>query len=199
MTNLNKENRAATIESVIKGTFIPDEKAAIIASTSAAVRAQLVSYLPDGFEAAIANLPPKWFDSEADHSLHHKHNPVSILAGKTSGHDTIRFEKFSRPYGNSYQVLCDYSPTDKESPHQWHKVLAAQIDAAIKLRTKEDTLRNELGAFLASCKNYAQVLAKMPELERHLPAPPTKAFPVVTSTAPLLKTLGKLGFDRSVA
>ena len=203
MTNLNKENRAATIESVIRGTFIPEEKLAIMAATTKAARDLVLRSLPEGFIPATANLPTAWFDSVTYLDVHKEQNPRCILDGKErwERHSTavIKFDKvITPPHHTIYSLLGVNGKGDRESWREfWARSFAAQIDAATKLRDKEEKLRDELMAFLHSVKTYKQVIEKMPELERHLPAPPVKAFPIATSTAPLVKILGKMGFDRS--
>lgn len=204
MTNLNKEIRAAVIESVIKGTYIPEQKAAILAATSKAVRDLVVLALPEGFAVATATLPPQWFGSVSHFDVCKEQCPRAILDGadrwKGYGSVLIKFESvITPPHHNIHSLLLqDKKSGNNESWTQfWERHLAAQIAAATKLRAKEDALRSELGAFLASVKTYKQVVEKMPELERHLPPPPTKVFALVTSTAPLEKALTSLGFDRT--
>ena len=198
MTNLSKEIRLAIVESVItKGTVIPADKEAIIKSTQEAVRAWMLGYLPPGFQAATATLPPNWFATESSADIYASDNPEMILNGDTRYYGSVKFEPFRRPTkGGAYSPAINYRQ-EKDSPHRWESVLSAQIDAAKKLRAREEAARTDLLNFLNSCRTYKQVLAKMPELENHLPAP---AMPlVVVNVGPLVASLGKLGFDRSAA
>ncbi len=188
MTILTKQARLAVIESVIKATYIPAEREEIRWSTSAAIRAALVPCLPDGYLKATENLPREWFTHITLVSVYSKDCPDAVLEGRDQcgGTRYVDIEPLRHPRSNL------------SHSRQWGQVLASQIEAATKLRAKEEALRTELANFLASCKTYAKVVEGMPDLERHLPAVPAKQYPIVASTAELSSVLGKLGFDQGV-
>lgn len=196
---LTKEIRAQIVESVIAATFIPAEKKAILESAGLAAREAVRAALPEGFERAVGTLPRDWFAKVDNVGPSWHVNPRSILENPEDSTRScqIRFDTVLAPvefyYG--YQINDRHQEKDPKAP-SWEKILAAQIDAAKKLRAKEDDLRADLSSFLASCRTYQQVLEKMPELERHLPKPAAPARPLVVSAAPLQSQMKKLGFDQ---
>ncbi len=189
MTKLTKASRAHILESVIKATFIPAEKEAILKSTGDAVRNHLITCLPEGFLQATQILPKEWFSHSTEYYISKTSNPRCIMnpldgQGRVKSGDNIRFEKLRHPHSSIHP-----------SSVIWADILAGQIAAATKLKHQEDELTQELNAVLASCTTTEKLLEKMPTLERHLPEPAKKAYPVTTSTAPLQKALKRVGFD----
>jgi hypothetical protein len=205
MTALNKEIRKHIIESVIKGTYIPAQKEAIIASTREAVYEALRAQLPPDFEAATKHMPKDWFGIASAPWIHHEVHPEEILKRGALTADEVKTRDSSPSLRSARElrVPFDYrhrniaSMKDKAKPDQsnWETILAAQIDAATKLADYERNLRAELRAFLASVKNVKQLLEKKPDFERHLPASTPKPMPLVVSTVKLDTLLDRLGFD----
>lgn len=209
---LSNKHRAEIVESVVKtGTFIEAEKEAITKSTSAAVREACRVLLPEGFEAATAIMPIEWLPGKDSHDVAREANPIYLLKNKEQrdksySYPSIQFDKLSVPSNFKNNSLRDHFKNNHSEKYigsarhpdraTWEEILSAQIDAAKKLRAKEDALRDELMGFLMSCRTSQQVLAKMPDLERHMPAAPVRAYPVQVSVTALVGQLGKLGFDR---
>lgn len=197
MTNLTKDIREQIVQSVLAGTWIPEKKAAILKSTGEAIREVWRKYLPEGFEAATATLPPAWFPKESVEYLSCAVNPDLIMQPTNSRGEKCSSSNFSvPPLAVPENFRPEYRYNGVGHIPFWSEALAPQIKEAQKLRAAQDKLEEELRGFLYSVKTYKQVLEKMPELERHLPKPAAKPMPVATSTAPLLSTLAKLGFDK---
>lgn len=193
---LTKEIRAQIVESVIAATFIPAEKEAILQSAGATVRETIRKLLPQGFEQAVACLPPEWLPSLESIQLHTHISVPNILADCYRSYRSIRFERLT--VSNNLNLPGRISDRIRQGDDRpaWEQILAAQIDAAKKLRAKEDALRMELSNQLVSFRTYAQLLEKLPELERHLPKPPAPPMPLVANVAPLRAQMKKLGFDQ---
>lgn len=208
MTNLTKESRAAIIDSVIKtGTDLPEKKKDLTARLEQRVRAINLERVDTDFYRATKTLPAEWFPHKASTELYHDVNPAVIMAlspedlKRSRRYATnVNFEPIKYPTSTSFSrahfAKRHEQPDDLDS---WEVRLADLIDEAKVIRAAEDKARAELGAFLNSVRTYKQVLEKMPELERHLPAVVGKNYAVAVPVAPLLATLGSLGFDKSAA
>jgi hypothetical protein len=204
-TKLTKERRAAIIESVIAGTLIPKQKVEIITDTSKRIHEVLMSRVPKDFLAATANMPKEWFSHITSAYIRNEVNPAWLMQHDREinyyyRNSNVRIEGVRKPQnmrddGNIYDLMK--GRPKEEQADTWEAYLDKQITAAKQLAEKEDKLRSELSGFLQSVKTYAEVIDKMPELERHLPRVPAKEYPIAVSTAPLVKTLTGLGFDQS--
>jgi hypothetical protein len=204
---LNNATREHIEDSVIKATFIPAKKEAIIASAKVAVREHLMALLPAEFLPATATLPDSWFDHEEREYMRNEVNPEAILfwdrdsslmdSRKAGRWMNLSFEPFRKPYHYSISVQSTHDKKNPDVP-SWEKILATQIDQAEKLAAEENTLREEVRAVLFSVKSVEKLLEKMPEFARHVPPAPAKyALPVV-STVKVENLLKKVGFDQGV-
>jgi hypothetical protein len=215
MTALNKQLRQTIIDSVIgKGTTIPARKEALKKATEQRVRELCRDRVPEEFAKAAARLPKEWFPHNASADVPPLVCPNAILDAKgdesmlrRSWRHTVTFEPFFHPYNTRFdrpeKIHQGMDYTDRDNPvkkpealDSWEAKLKDLIDEAWKIVNDEKTARAELASFLASVNNYKQVLEKMPELEPHLPDY-VKPMPLTVPVAPILKTLGKLGFDKS--
>jgi hypothetical protein len=212
MTALNKTLRQEIIDSVIKkGTTIPARKADLKKRTALRVRELDLSRLPAEFGPATKSLPPEWFPLNLSNQMNPKVCPDSYVELtddqlRSQWKAVISYEPFRHPINarfgrNDYiDQGLDHNtkpPTKKpDDMESWEAVLADLLVEAKQIRADEEEARAELRRFLWSVNNYKQVLEKMPELEPHLPNY-TKPMPLVVPVAPILKTLGKLGFDKS--
>lgn len=203
MTALNKTLRTQIIASVIeKGTTIPARKEDLIRRTEARVRQLCLERVPKDFAAAVKTLPPEWFPIVGSETMEPQVCPLAIIklsseAMARSWRYAVSFEPFRHPMGVSFSRVSEAVKNGKESdPESWESKLKDLIDEAHKIMRDEGQACTELRQFLASVNNYKQVLEKMPELEKHLPNY-TKPMPLVVQVGPILKTLGKLGFDQA--
>lgn len=212
MTALNKTIRQAIIDSVIeRGTTIPARKEDLKKRTALRVRELDMSRIPVEFYPATKNLPPEWFPLSASTQLSPRTCPDSYVELndeqlRCHWKAVVSFEPFRHPINTHFSRNdfidqgYDHSttpPTKKlDDMDSWEAVLADLLKEAKQIRADEAQARDELKQFLYSVNNYKQVLEKMPELEKHLPNY-TKPMPLVVSVAPILKTLGKLGFDQA--
>ena len=214
MTALNKTIRQQIINSVIeKGTTIPARKDDLTKRTEQRVRELCLERVPKDFAAATRNLPRGWFPHHTSEHMPPHVCPTGILAHMDDDYEmrrqwrhTVSFEPFPHPYNTRF----DRSPTlnqgmdDSTEPptrkpddlESWEARLADLIEEAKRIAADENKARTKLRQFLASVNSYKRVLEKMPELEPHLPNY-TKPMPLVVSVAPILETLGALGFDQT--
>lgn len=206
MTNLTKESRISTINSVIqKGTTLPAQKEDLKLRLQQRVRAICLERVPAEFGPATKNLPAEWFQHKASAGIYQEVNPYSIVT-KSVEHverhrcwaDSVCFEPIKYP-ANVYFDRAHYAARldQPDDPESWEVLLADLIAEAKTIRATEDKVRSELEAFLYSVRTYKQVAEKMPELVPHLPPVAGKVYPVTVPVAPLLATLTGLGFDKS--
>jgi hypothetical protein len=206
MTNLTKDRRFETIESVIAATELPAQKQALIDAVKVKVREIMRLHLPKGFEQATATLPTNWFGHITSVSIQKDCNPVDLLSMREPdvhrwSYPSFPIEPISMPHYCQADLGMRSLKTEKGEPDNldsWEVHLTKEIKEANKLRIKEEKLREQLNGFLNSVKTYKQVIEKMPELEKHLPAVAGKQYPVAVSVTPLLNMLTGLGFDQSV-
>jgi hypothetical protein len=209
MTALNKTIRQQIIDSVIeKGTTIPKRKEELKKKTEARVRKLDMERVPKEFAAATKNMPPEWFPLAGSASIKPEYCPIAIVTLqpeqlRNQWRSTVSYEPFRHPMNTDFnranakdcginQATKEKNPDDLES---WEARLEDLIAEANKIVADEAQARHELSQFLYSVNNYKQVIEKMPELEKHLPNY-TKPMSLTVSVAPILKTLGKLGFDQ---
>ena len=214
MTNLNQKLRDEIIESVInKGTTIPARKVALKKATELRVRELCLERVPKEFGLATKTLPAEWFPLSAGEGVPYEMCPITLATMtdfEIHRHSwqrfTVPFEPFRHPINTKFHrsTYMDQGqenidgvmvkkPEDLES---WEARMADLIKEGKQIRADEEKARTELRQFLYSVKTYKQVLEKMPELEPHLPNY-TKPMPLTVPVAPILRTLGALGFDKS--
>jgi hypothetical protein len=203
MTALNKHIRNAIEESLIAATTIPAEKEALLKKAGATAREAVRKTLPKGFEDAIKTLPPEWFRTEGSASMRSEDNPRWVLQSLEDRNDWRRqdlpFEPLRVP--NNYYMAGEiaYQP-DKDDPKKplWTNIMAKHVAEANKLRKKEDDLRAEIRAVLFSVNTAEKLIERVPAWEKHItPYIPTKAMPLVVSTAKAESLLKKAGFDQT--
>lgn len=213
MTNLNQKLRDKIIDSVIeKGTTIPARKEALKKKTSLRVREIDMSRVPKEFAAATKNLPPEWFPLAASAQFSPKVCPDSYIEltdseMRSQWKAVVSYEpfrhpmsaRFIRPDEKTRKPIKQDDGSYEDQPddeNSWEFLLGDLLDEAKQIRDDEAEARKSLRQFLYSVRTYKQVLEKMPELERHLPDY-TKPMPLTVPVAPILKQLGKLGFDQA--
>lgn len=205
---LTIERRAKIVESVYEATLLPKQKAALEKKTKEIVRETLIALLPAEFIPATITLPKGWFAHTSQISMRSTVCPMSLMKYRTSEEEKkqlyyhyVHFEPIRRPANQSLDNEIDSFMNDgsiKDNRKSWEYILRKEIEQAKKIAEKEGEIRTNLMAFLNSVKTYSGVLAKMPELERHLPDVPVKQYPIVANVGPLVNLLDGLGFDQGV-
>lgn len=181
---LTSDLRATIIDNVVRATNIPELKADLKQRTKTAARDIVIAANPPGFAALVANAPKEWFQTMNNVYLKKPISPVAALDAQNSGSEFYIYLDDPVTVPASGVKDLDLTPIER---------LKAEADTLVE---RERALRNEIAAFLNSCRTVEQVLERMPELEPHVPKA-VKPMPLVAPSN-LLSTLAQLGFDKTV-
>ena len=185
---LNKATREEILTSVLNATDLSERETELKQRIKEVARSAVIQDLPKEFIALTQGAPKEWFESI--NSLYYGNKRELVpLAVKEVG-----------PYHYHAIVLDD--PVLVPKNFQWDvsshaKKFLPLAKEAEQLMTERKALTNEIRAFLLSCRTTADVVKRMPELERHVP----KASYPVPAVMPsnLLSSLAKFGFDRTAS
>ena len=184
-TRLTNTLREEILESVMRATDFPAQRAAIEQQTSEVAMQLCISAQPPGWDALVKDHPADWFKLDASVWADRSVNPLVALENG-NWHRRIDYPK-------PVPVAVELSLTTVQV-ELWFGDLFKRATA---WREAYDATRGELRAFLMSCRTAEQLVERMPELEKYVPKA-AKPYPLVASNS-VLSRLAAFGFDRTVA
>jgi hypothetical protein len=171
---LNKTLREQILASVMKATDHQQRIVDLRNNTSNALRAILVTKLPDGFLEKTKNLPAEWF-----------------------AHVTSSFYREGKNF--EFEPLrCPLSFTDNlYSDPEGVVLIETFTQENERLVNAEYETQREVYNFLASCGTTEQVLKAFPQFERHLPNG-SVTYPISAGIGRVSAILAGCGFDTTL-
>lgn len=185
---LTKTIRGFITKSVMASTNFPELKQSIRDRTAALARELLAARVPAGFNemtVAAGKDAGKWFGTINEVYIDDDHSPIAVVDSNYRCY--VCFDPFYRPY---HFDAC----FSKEQQENFFADLRKEAEGLAALIERTE---GELRAFLASCTTTEKLLARMPELEPHVPKTAI-SYPIVASTVNLASYLSKAGFDTNV-
>lgn len=189
-TRLTKAMREEIVTSVLKATDFESKKTEFTNYVSEQVRSVLFARVPKEFRDMIKGQPATWFRHAS--SVHFDTNKAPLCG---------LYDESGNLYYYNRRVEFEPFPVPVDFDECFSKEMQEQFEPMRKeaenLRDAHFALRDGLHAFLCACTTVEQVLEKMPELKKHIPAKLVFFAPVV-NTNNLFSLLTKAGFDNTV-